>query len=334
MGNIETAGATATVTPGNSVAAKPQGGILDSFAIADTVKTEIFGEQTEGAPETTETEPKGEADVVGDDEATSLTEKTEEGEPVVTPKAEEQPLLAGRFKTAQELENAYDASSKEARRLHSETVSLHKANAELQDKMDQLELEKELGSFYQLTDEQLESLMASEDPKDRLQAQRYIVEERSFKDKKSSLERDQKRSKAGLAERQEKVKTEISQNMESMKNDSKEFPNFTQYIPLMNQIFDKFGGTLGGHPLAAEAIYLIAHGITSRQTAQQASKATQADKDKAKEAALTNARAAGSSGASHAGKAPASNVSTEDMDDKAFMEKMLNSRPRGLFEKV
>lgn len=324
------AGATATAEP-SADAAKPQtSGLMDSIAVEDPgAALETEAEVTEAPETTTETEAEGQAASKAGTEETPESE-IEEGtlkEPV---KEEDKPLLAGRFKTAMELEGAYESSSVEARRLHAETLSLRKENDELQEKIAQSEIAQEIGSFKELTEDELVALMESENPKDRLKAQRYITDERAHKDRKSSLEKERARAQRDGREKSEQIRQQIEKEFDYMKSTPAKYPQFSELVPIMSEVFDKMGGLLGGHPLASEFLYYAAFGLASQQKNARAAQSASQDKDKAKAQTLLKAKAAGSSGATHAGKAPAS--SGDDLDDDSFMNRMVSTRPKRFLE--
>lgn len=282
------------------------------------------------APEVKEESPKeGEAITTEEPKAEEPKPKVEPSEE--TPQAEEKPaeepktepkaevLLAGRFKTPEDLEVAYIESSKEGRRLNAELVQAKQRLAGLEQKLESYELEKELGSFKELTKEELLELMNSEDAEDRLAAQEYIADKKLYGQKKASLEKMRKDHEANSKRHAEELRKAIDARFDELKGNPKEYPNFASTIPLMHEMADAVEDRLGGMVNGIEAYYLMALGYTYREALKKGEQKTSEEVEKAKKEAEMKARISGSGGHEGTNKIP---TGKEDDNDEAYGEAM------------
>ena len=289
-------GGTATAEPttgpndimGGFALNKSAGEVLGEVK-ADPSEETGTGKPEDVAPEGIETEPETEV-------------KTEVQPEAGAPK--EEVLLAGKFKTAKDLEIAYDNSSKEGLRLHKELQKAVQAREQIETELNRIKLENEIGSFVELTDEDLEALSASEDPKDRLRLQRYLVDEKFYKEKKARLESERGKSAKEEVRNQAESKAAIQRSFDNMKNDPKAYPEYANLLPLMDELFDKTGGVFEGSEQGPEALYLMALGIVHLESLKKSSSETAKATEKAKLEASAKAKAAGSSGGAQTEKPP------------------------------
>jgi len=321
--NNQESGTTAVLPKSDLSADAPFAGMeINPSAGVEDAPEEKTSDQAESSEvsEGIEPKPKGEQEAEPKAEKPE-GEETSSEEPKTEPKAE--PLLAGRFKTTQDLEVAYNESSKEGRRLNAELTKAESIVGELESKLAAMELENEVGSFRELTKEQLIELMNSEDPEDRLAAQEYLVNRRLHEQNKSRLEKETKQRTANQERMASMKKKQIDAKFDEMKNDAVSYPEFTSLMPLMNEMADAVEDRLAGMPNGIEALYYMALGFRQLQAKQNGALKSKEELEKTKREAQMKARVAGSSGPTSTLKVPSGK--NQDNDDDAFNDRLLKA---------
>lgn len=332
----ENEGGTATATPeiastSGQTAPVETGHVFDKPGFNELEG--IFGKDEQVPEETetgTETEGGETPDVKTDEVTDPLTGKPmEQSEPVIT--TETQPLLAGRFKSAQELETAYNESSKEARRLYGDTLALTKQLNDLQNELESKRIESELGAFKELSEEELTSMLESEDPKERLKAHRYMIDENNFKSSKSRLAKEQQDRKVQKEVATKELHDTIAHNTNYVFTNEQNYPGANTPVmrDMMVNLLDKTSDKIAGHPWTPELLYYASRGILSLKTDAKAREEIKKSTELAKATAVANAKAAGSSGSPATSKSP---TSSDDLDDPSFVSRMVGTRSKKLFD--
>ena len=305
-------GAPQTATP---PAPSGSGGVFDNLALPP----EEAPPTPPVAPEAPETPLKVEEPLAPEGKPAS------EEPPKPTPPVAAPPkLYAGRFTTPEHLEIAYDESSKEGRRLAGLLKNADATAEALQEKLEELELQSQLGSFKELTPEELKALHEQ----DALKAAEYLAQLNVHKSDKARMERE-------LKERQKQAKREdeiriasIEAKAESMERDVQNFPNFKVYQPLMDQIMNRVP-EISGHKWSPEIIYYAAAGYVAAQAAKQSASQSEESRKKAEEEARAQAQRAGSSGPTGTNSAPPGG---EGDSDEAFNKRLQQKAPKPLFQ--
>ena len=276
-----------------------------------------LGEQPEG-----EVAPAGEPEV------------PEGGEPA-DPETPETPaaLLAGRFKTQEELikgfletDKRYTESGREAIRLFEENKTLrgeHSKTLELiEDLKAQVEEAKNTPQFKELTKDQVEALPLSEQVE-------YVTELKLRKQRLESEKVEKARQKQAEADKRVKTQAAIRDEIRVMEADAKNYPGFVELGPVMNELLDITGGVIGGHEWTPKLMYYAALGLKEVH-AREAGKKARADAEaKAKAAAAAAALAAGRTGRTLTRTVPPGGNGIQS--DKDFENETLGAGRRPVF---
>lgn len=257
-------------------------------------------------------------------------------EPTPEPKPEEKPpeaakpatLLAGRFKSPQELEIAYGESSKEGLRLHSLLKETDSQLADLKSQVATLKAQAEVPPPEpELTKDQLE-LMTPEE-RAAYGTRRELAKHQAVQAKKAAEDR-LKQEAAGDQARHDK----IIKTCEAMEKDSKKWPDFKALQPLMEELLAA-APELRGREYTPQMAYWAAFGYRALQAQTAASNAgQQAEEDaRQKAAAAAAVAAAGSGGAAGAGGSPATPKGPAG-DDEAFNDALIKAGQRRAFRIV
>lgn len=254
-----------------------------------------------------------------------------EGQPAASqgeqpPAAAAQPpkMFAGRFPTPEALETAYNESSKEGRRLYALLKEADAFRETLETQLSDLKTQSELGSFKELTKEELQKL-AEENP---LAAQEYIADKKlrerelvRFKTEKEKAGKEQALSRKGMEDH-------IMMRSQQMESDAQNFPDYSNLMPLMEEIMDR-APELTGHRWTPELLYFASYGYRALQAGLKARQASAQDTEEARKKAEADALRAGSSGPTATGSAPAGGGGDTD---EAFNARLVSKAPKPVFQ--
>ena len=211
----------------------PGAGIFDSIAIKEPVRSEPkleTGDQVE--PEVEEAvEPEPEVKV----EAKVEPEVKETPEP----KTEEAKTYAGRFKKVEDLEVAYEQSSKEGKRLYDTVKEKESALEAKEAEIAELKAKLEEGPApKELTEDELSQMSPH-------QVAQYFAE----KTKREILGQQKKEKTEAQTKRQkqesEDTRRAILSDVEVMRKDKEKYPVFEDLQPVMKDIMDRFPAVTG-----------------------------------------------------------------------------------------
>lgn len=193
-------------------------------------------------------------------------------------------LYAGRFKAVEELEQAYDASGREARRLFEQVKGFPDREKGHLSRIEQLEMEiktlKSAGTFKELSESDLAKLR-DENPgayfdymrqKDRMESST-----KAEKEKAEALKREKD------AEIDRVVKA-VHEAHHEMMGDQKNFPEYGRLQGVMDNLVDLCPG-IGGHDWTPRILYLASRGIQWNNSLGKAKSAEEASRQAAAGAA-------------------------------------------------
>lgn len=184
-------------------------------------------------------------------------------------------VYAGRFKTVEELEHAYDSSGKEARRILEHATSLEKQYQETRTKAAQLEdeLKRRAPAFKVLAPEE-EAKLKNEDTAGYVE---YVL-------KKERHEREEAEARRSFAAKQEqeaaeesRIAASIEQQHDSMLADPKKYPKYRELTGVAGKLLDLVP-SLRGQEAAPKVLYYAAYGLAALQAAEKARAAEEASR--------------------------------------------------------
>lgn len=256
------------------------------------------------------------------DEGASQPGQTDQNGVQKTPASQSPRVYAQRFKTPEELETAYFASSKEGRRLNSVLREVMAERNQLKADLEAAKLQASAPAFKELSKEELQE-MARDNP---LAAQEYLIEKRM---REYKLE-NQKTEQAKLSQEREREKANLESHIirrsDQMSADSDNFPEYIALIPVMDEIMDKVPDVVG-HSWTPEVLYFMAYGIKSLQALKQSKKLSDAERQRAARIASASSQAIGGSGTGSTGNDHLPN----DDSDESFNKRLLAKAPKSLF---
>lgn len=319
---------------GSAAAAESSQGGSDPFESA-----RLPGNEDTPATPPAETKPtpgvEGEGDQAGNaGEATAEAKTPEELEAEAQAKADTNAaaaaapkLLAGQYKTPQELEAAhiqqtiaYKHSSNEGKRLalvvKDQAAASEKVVGELRDKIAELEILAEAGpEIAEPTDEQLEAM----GPVKATRLLQKISDRKAnlarLKSNKDARDKESKNYEAQLREH-------IKSTSRKMELDPVNFPDYVALMPEINEILDMEPG-ITGWPESPRIAYLAAFGRRALKLSIEARKKTKESTDAAALQSRAGAAGAGAAGASGGAKDPAGKKPLDDNGDKAYNDNIV-----------
>lgn len=259
-----------------------------------------------------------------------IAEATNTEEPVAEESAEgdeaKEPakLLAGVFKTPEELEADYstkvkalDASGREAKRLLVLSQRQENIIGELQDKMAEMELKSQLSTFQERTNEELAEMSESE-------KMQYKLDLRDHKQLKKELEEKQQAMKA----KEEEIDQAIDNALSGMKNDPEVFSDLDNVVAQFPELIKEEPALQGcGIPKMPYIMYWAIYGRNAKAKELQASKVQKESKAQAAKKAASDASRAGAPAAT-GGKVTGPAGKTWD---SGFAESLKTAAPKPIF---
>lgn len=290
------------VLPGN----EGLDGGVDGAAPEEKAKPEEGdqGGEAEGAEAKAEGEEKPEGEAEG---------KAEGDEPKAEPEAAKpEKLYAGKYKTPEDLEVAYQHSSAEGKRLYSKVKEMEsgfaKRESELLDKISELEIRAEVGPEPKdLTEEDLEKMGPA---KAALALQKQTERKAALRELKAKAEARAKAQK----DEEAKVKAAIDEQLDAMESDDKSYPDFGTLKPRIGRLMEA-NPHMTGHPNAPLNFYLMAYGLQALALRGKAAKQSAESEAKAKAKAKAAAVGAGAAGAGGTATPPVKAVQKGSEDD-------------------
>ena len=301
---------------GAPISGKPAGGAFDHIALPEVAPTQHPPLDPPLAGLTPE---------VKEDKGPEPTPETE-GEPPAPGAPETEPkLLAGRFKTPQELETAYAESSHEGLRLHRELETyrgeVKKRDDEVADLREQLEAAKNTPAFKELTEDEINSLSTAKQFE-------YFAEKNARKQRQEGEKAERAKQKQQQEKERSETKAAVFARIDAMEADSENYPEFKALKPVMNEVIDMTGGVVSGYKWTPDLLYLCAQGLkTIRQVAASKKTASESAK-KAADKAAADAHAAGRTGRPATRTAP---PGEDPNSDEAFMRETLGAGAPKIF---
>lgn len=205
----------------------------------------------------------------------------------VIPKPE--PLLAGRFKTADELVQAYTASGQEGRRIRGELDQAQGQLKKLNAEMETLRLEKEMGpEVAEPTPEELAAW-------DTARVAKFYANKTERKFLKERLERESKARAEDSKRESDARQGKILSTMGFMERAPEKFPRLVELVPTMHEILG-MAPALVGQEGAPYVTYLAAYGHEALQRDLASKDATVKAAATAKLKAAAGVPAAGGTG--------------------------------------
>lgn len=197
-------------------------------------------------------------------------------------------LFAGRFKSPEELEEAYYESGREGRRLYELTKSLGKERGDFETKVRDFEAQltalRSQSAFKELSDAELQKLR-EENPAS------YIDYLRDKDKRDGAIRTEKEKAEAARKESEDKKRqTEeaISRGHREMLTDPKRYPGYRELQPAIDQVLD-IAPELAGHDWTPKILYYVAKGLQSLRAERQA--LSQTDEERRKAEAEASARA-------------------------------------------
>lgn len=260
------------------------------------------------------------------------TGETEEGEESKG-KTGDTRLLAGKYKTPEELEKAhveqsklYELSSNRGYKLHKLLKESEAAKAKLEDQIKTLSLKADLGDFKEKTKEELQEMSAEEriDYKENLYTHRRKQEELKAVQEKTKREQEEKRNEI-LASQDE--------DLEKMNADSKEFPMFNELRETMAEIANTFPWMdENPQPGLPGLTYLASLGIVYREKLVEEAKAKAKSSEDVKGKAESQAARSGASGGSGKVSTPkVTGSSNGRISDEEWNKQIVNAGGGSIF---
>jgi hypothetical protein len=229
-------------------------------------------------------------------------------------------MWAGRFKTPEDLEVAYDQSSKEGRRLSAALKDQQRANEEaiaaMRNEISELKLAAELGpEIPEPTEQEMEAMGPVKAMRAMEKSRERKAKAQQLADAKAKREADAKRYSSDL-------RAHINKSIEEMKGDTKNFPDYAALQDGMNAIMDLEDQGPQNGPLI---VYLAAYGRRALAQAAEASEKSSQSAAQAKakaQAAAAAAAAPGGSGGSPAspGTKPAIDPDSDEAHNRRLVE--------------
>lgn len=252
-------------------------------------------ETAEVATETESQETETKDEVKAEAETTEKTEGEESAETETEEEVKEEKLLAGEYKTLEELEGKHLEIKKQ---LEQREIDYKHSSSE---GLRLREVEKTLTSQIEKLHEEkgLLSMKAELAP---LEAELKMLELRSKAEDATETEKVKYELAKDKFDRknevlQEKIKAEndkidsdnaqLERNIKSMEN-SKDYPHFKEVYSLGEKIAVK-AGLAGIGPQAAEVAYLLAYGLIARQADLKSAQATKQGQEEVKKVASASA---------------------------------------------
>lgn len=345
-------GASAVATPPAAAPASSPAAAAPAAATtpaAAPAKSGFFGGLPKSTVQTKDPADTAKTVAAAEPAAETTTPAAKPSEPAAATTAAVEPDLValhrpimGRYKNVKEAEEAMRRSQDEGLRLHGEVKTLRDAHtkevaaneATITALKQELETARTTPAFKELSKEELET-MRKENPSDYAD---YLVE-KNFRDRDAKAAKaEQERVVKERQTRQEQRSREIEQRDIEMRANPEEFPHYAEMTPVMDGIIDKTGGDqspLTGHPWTAELLYLMALGVSHKQSVKAGKKAQEtaaeaAARKAASDAATSAAGNGGDGGGSGSALPAASDAQKEDAAHKAAI---LASAPRPFFKK-
>lgn len=278
----------------------------------------------------------GEADQTKEETQKSGTQEktgeTEEGEESKA-KTGDTRLLAGKYKTPEELEKAhveqsklYELSSNRGYKLHKLLKESEAAKAKLEDQIKTLSLKAELGDFKEKTKEELAEMSAEEriDYKENLYTHRRKQEE---------LKAVQEKTKREQEESRKEILASQDEDLEKMNSDPKEFPMFNELRETMAEIANTFPWMdENPQPGLPGLTYLASLGILYREKLVEEAKAKVKSAEDVKGKAESQAARSGASGGSGKVSTPkVTGSSNGRISDEEWNKQIVNAGGGSIF---
>lgn len=264
---------------------------------------------------------------VPDSKPQSSGEPAKEGTPKTEPTQIPAKLLAGRFKTSEELEKAYDESSREGLRLYQESRDWNKKLAERESKIAELEdaikLKEVAPTFKELSAE-AEKELRKDDPAAYAE---YIADKKLYQRDLQATKEKLKAEREAREYRSTKTQEFIQKRGLELASDKEKYPDFEALLPDMEYLKDRLGEDIKGKDWSVDFLYLASLGRRYLQAHRSGKTASEDATRRAAETARATAAATQPGGAS-----PPNVPSKVDPDsDQAFMERILKAGNRNLF---
>lgn len=238
-------------------------------------------------------------------------------------------MYAGKFKTVEEFEKAYESSGQEAFRLFLKNKEFSESSEKSALRVKELEGEIERlkssppSTFKELPPEQVKELK-EQNPSSYAD---YLVEKRfndeNAKRENETRERTKKETEVQGKERQSKIFARIR----DMEADIQGYPDFKTLQPIMDELIDMTDGRIAGQLWSPEVAYLAAFGVRALQAQKKAGSDKRKAEDEAKRKAGADSRGSGSAGAGAEGGAP---KTPADDSDEALNERIIKAGPKSL----
>lgn len=241
-----------------------------------------------------------------------------------------QKLFAGKFKTQEEFEKAYESSGQEAFRLFLKNKEISQEHEKLSLRAKQLEADlaaakqTQQSAFKELSPEAVKELKEN-NPSDYAE---YLNEKRWHEEKTAQAKDALERQKKEDAREQENRQKQIFSRIREMESDAENYPDFKTLQPVMDELIDLTEGTIAGHAWSPEIAYLAALGVKTLQSNKQSSTEKRKADEEAKRKAGAAAQGSRSAGAGAEGGAP---KTPGDDSDEALNAGIIASGPKSHF---
>ena len=236
-------------------------------------------------------------------------------------------LYAGRYQSVEQLESAYDNSSKEGRRLAGILKERDTNLKKLNDQLAELQLQADLGQFVELSPEELAKLEENAPHK----ASEYRMELKMRKAETARIKRDKAVTETHAAEQKQALEASIMTRVDTMEADPVNFPGYKALQPIQDELIEATNEEITGYSWSPDILYLAAKGWQQLHVEKQSRISSEQARKAAAAKAAADAQQLGSNGAPTISNIPSGNGAGTD-DDNAFNQRLIKAGPQPIFK--